>query len=290
MKFLILFGALFLKKLLPLPARTTQSRSFQYWLNLWRRWPFFLKSHRHFKFMSVVIVPAILVTLLAWQLQPFAWGLWSVALEILLLLYVLAHLSIDEYLEEYRHDLVAGDTQGAYRCAKQYLAVPEVSLTDDVDSMNTQVIRTLLHRWFEYFFLMVFWYMVADVAGIMLAWLSVQYARASDCDDQAWRYLHWLEWGPARLLGLTYGLAGNMVRALPVWRSYLWQWRTHSAEVLFSVACRALSNNGEENPPCSAEQGEDAAQELAQWQELHWHCVSIWMVVIAVATLGGWLI
>ncbi len=200
--------------------------------------------------------------------QRWLWGLPTALVEVLLLIYVLSHMGIRQHLDAYRHDLAHGDIQGAYHCAERHLSVPEVALTEDAEHMNEQVARSLLLRWFEYFFLMVFWYMVADVAGVLLAWFSLQYARTSDCDQQAWRYLHWLEWGPARLLGLTYGLAGNFVHALPVWQQHLWKLNTQSADVLFEVAHSALQHHGQPEPVPLERQGEVAAQQLDDWQQL----------------------
>jgi len=291
MKFLIVFIALVLQSQLPLPQRSTRSRTFAHWLSFGLPRGFFQRFPRHIKYALVVVIPAMLLAAGFWYIEHLAWGLISFALEILLLLYVLSHIGIERHLQEYREDLQQGDTQGAYHCAEKFLAVPEVSVTEDTGQMNEQVIKALLHRWFEYFFLMVFWYMIADVAGVLLAWFSVQYARASDCDQKAWRYLHWLEWIPVRLLGLTYGLAGNFMRALPVWQSYLWQLKASGADVLFSVASSALSHNGEQRQWHSvADDGEAAARELEEWHQLHLRSVSIWMVMIAAATVGGWLL
>ena len=291
MKFLILFIALVIQQQLPVPQRSTRSRSFARWLALWQPQSWFAALPRHLKFLLIVILPTLLVTVVFYYIEQLAWGLIAFALEILLLLYVLSHSGIERHLKEYLHDLNDGDTQGAYHCAEQYLAVPEASVTDDVQSMNEQVIKALMQRWFEYFFLMVFWYIVADVAGVLLAWFGVQYARASDCDDKAWRYLHWLEWIPARLLGLTYGLAGNFMRSLPVWQSYLWKLKAGSADVLFAIASSALSHNGEQRQWHSIEQdAKAAAQELREWQQLHMRSMSIWMIMIAAATVGGWLL
>ncbi|WP_430461709.1 regulatory signaling modulator protein AmpE [Thalassolituus sp. LLYu03] len=291
MKFLILFISLLAQYKLPLPQRSTRSRSFARWLGFFQPQQWFMRLPRHLKFALIVVLPTLLMAFAFWYLDRFLWGLISFALEILLLLYVLSHSGIERHLKEYQNDLKSGDTQGAFLCAEQYLAVPEASVSEDADNLNQQVIKALMHRWFEYFFLMVFWYMVADVAGVLLAWFSVQYARASDCDEKAGRYLHWLEWIPARLLGLTYGLAGNFMRALPVWQSYLWQLNANSADVLFQVACSALSNNGEQRTWHSiAEGGETAAQELQEWQQLHMRSVSVWMVMIAAATVGGILL
>lgn len=291
MKFLIVFIALTLQNRLPLPNRSTSSRSFKAWLGFWLKRSVFGRLPRHIKYFWVVILPTILTAIAFYYLEQLAWGLWAALLEIALLLYVLSHISFERHFDAYLKDLESGDTQGAFHCAERLLAIPEVELINDTNTLNLQVVKVLLHRWFEYFFLMVFWYMVADVAGILLAWFSVQYARASECDAKAWRYLHWLEWIPSRLLGLTYGLAGNFVRALPVWQRYLWQTETSSADVLFNVACSSLSSNGEEKQWHNVEDNAAlAAKELEEWHSLHLRSMSIWMVAIAVATIGGFLL
>jgi len=291
MKFLIVFIALLIQNNVPLPQRSTRSRSFAAWLGFWLQRGFFVRLPRHLKYSVAVLLPVVLISAAFYLILPLAWGLVALVLEVALLLYVLSHISFERHLQAYLQDLEQGDTQGAYHCAEKYLAVPEVALAEDTATLNLQVIRVLLHRWFEYFFLMVFWYMVADVPGVLLAWFSVQYARASECDARAWRYLHWLEWIPARLLGLTFGLAGNFMRALPVWQRFLWQTQASSAEVLYEVANSALAHNGEEKQWHRVdEDAEMAARELQEWQSLHMRSMSIWMVAIAVATIGGFLL
>ena len=291
MKFLIVFIALFLQNNLTLPRRSARSRSFHSWLSFWSTRVFFGRLPRHLKYLLLVVLPTVGGAAAFVFIEQYSWGLWAAIFEVALLLYVLSHISFERHFEAYVKDLERGDTQGAYRCAEQYLAVPEIDITNDVSTLNVQVIKVLLHRWFEYFFLMVFWYMVADVAGVLLAWFSVQYARASDCDAKAWRYLHFLEWIPARLLGLTFGLAGNFMRALPVWQRFLWQTQASSADVLYQVACSALTHNGEEKEWHRVdEDAESAVAELKEWHYLHLRSMSIWMVGIAFATIGGWLL
>ncbi|ASP38955.1 hypothetical protein CHH28_09795 [Bacterioplanes sanyensis] len=289
MKFLIVFIALLAKNQLPLSSRSTRSRSFAWWLSQLQRWPAFTGIPRHAKYALAVVLPTLVLAGVFFYSQSWLWGLPTALAEIVLLVYVLSHMGIRQHLDEYCHDLANGDIQGAYHCAERHLAVPEVALTDSLEGMNEQVVRSLLQRWFEYFFLMVFWYMVADVAGVLLAWFSVQYARASDCDERGWRYLHWLEWGPVRLLGLTYGLAGNFVRALPVWKAHLWKMNNHSADVLFDVASSALMHH-QHAVPHVLEQGQEAVEQLEDWNQLHMRCLSIWMAVIAAATIAGVLL
>ena len=262
MKFLVLFVVLLWQQRFPLPHRSTSSRTFAWWLKQVERLPRFMNWDRHFRYSVVVVLPVVTITAAMLLADPYAFGLLSVLLKILVLLYVLSHISIGKHLEAYRGDLKKGDTQGAYHCADQYLAVPEVRVSDDLTTMNHQVIRALLHRWFEFFFLMVFWYMVADIAGILLAWFSLQYARATHCDAQGWRYLHWIEWIPVRLLGLTYALAGDFLRAFPVLHSYLWDRTTNSADVLYRVANESLAGQSVAMSCPVDESAEEAAAEL----------------------------
>ncbi|MEE3190009.1 MAG: regulatory signaling modulator protein AmpE [Pseudomonadota bacterium] len=290
MKFLVLFVVLLWQQRFPLPHRSTSSRTFAWWLKQVERLPRFMNWDRHFRYSVVVVLPVVTITAAMLLADPYAFGLLSVLLKILVLLYVLSHISIGKHLEAYRSDLKKGDTQGAYHCADQYLAVPEVRVSDDLTTMNHQVIRALLHRWFEFFFLMVFWYMVADIAGILLAWFSLQYARATHCDAQGWRYLHWIEWIPVRLLGLTYALAGDFLRAFPVLHSYLWDRTTHSADVLYRVANESLAGQSVTMSCPVDESAEEAAAELDRWQRLHIRSLSVWMVIIATATVGGYLL
>ncbi len=290
MKFLVLFVVLLWQQRFPLPHRSTSSRTFAWWLKHVEKLPRFMSWHRHIRYSVVVVLPVVTITVAMLLADPYAFGFLSVLLKILVLLYVLSHISIGKHLEAYRSDLKKGDTQGAYHCADQYLAVPEVRVTDDLTTMNHQVIRALLHRWFEFFFLMVFWYMVADIAGILLAWFSLQYARATHCDAQGWRYLHWIEWIPVRLLGLTYALAGDFLRAFPVLHSYLWDRTTNSADVLYRVANESLAGQSVAMSCPVDESAEEAAAELDRWQRLHIRSLSVWMVIIATATVGGYLL
>lgn len=291
MKFLVVFIALMLKWKLPVSQRSGRSGKFSGWLGWWQKASMFRKLNPLLQYGLVVVLPVAVLSGFFWYSERFAWGLITLVLEILMLVYLLAHAGMQRHLEEYREDLRKGDAQGAYHCAEKYLEVPEAEGADDTVQLNERVIRILMHRWFEYFFLMVFWYMIADVAGLLLAWFTLQYARSSHCDAQGWRYLHWLEWIPVRLLGLTFGLAGNLMRSLPVLKQYLWQWQANSADVLFDVASHALSDNGQKREwHNAAEDAEAAARELDEWQQLHWRCVSVWMVMIAMATIGGWLL
>lgn len=323
MKFLILFIAVALHYQFPRRAGDNRTRGFQRWLGFWRNQSWFPGRNPDIRFLIVVVVPALLFAVLFFWLDDFAWGLPAAVLEVVLLYLVLAEVGLGRDVEDYREALMKGDIQGAFLCAERSLALPGLALSSDAATMNSEVMRAVLYRWFEAFFLMLFWYMLADVPGVVLAWLTLHYSRSSwlatpehpdkagaeegdpalneqqrQADDdavfhnpRAACYLHWLEWIPVRLLGLTYCLAGNMLTAWPAWHSRLWNTGLSSEKVLTEVAEASLSfNAGQRKWHSIAEDGAAAAEEMAEWQSLHLRSLSVWLVMIAIATIGGWLL
>jgi len=292
MKFLILFLTLVLQHVLHWKRRSTQSRSFQRWYNLFNQKNWFAKLGRRGRYWLVVILPAAIIGVSFVLLEDKSWGLPAIALEILLLLYVLSHADFEQHFKQYMQDIENGDVQGAYRCAEQYLSVPEIELSDEIARMHDQVCHTLLYRWFEFFFLMVFWFLVLGVPGILLAWFSLQYSQLVHCDEKAWRPLHWLEWIPARLLGLTFALAGHYDRAMPVWRETLWKWQVPADDALYRVALASIVAEDHEGKPCAQitsieDDSRRACDQITALQGLHRRSAIIWLVVIALITIVG---
>jgi len=292
MKFLILFFTLMLQRYRAINRITTTSRSFSKWFNLFQKRTWFQKLGRTGRYIFIVFIPAILIGGCFVMIENELWGFPAIILEIALLLYVLSHADFGRHVEQYRHDLANGDIQGAYRCADQYLAVPEIELSDKLAKMHDQVCHTILHRWFEFFFLMVFWFLVLGVPGVLLAWFSLQYSQLVHCEEKAWRPMHWLSWIPARLLGLTFALAGNFVQAVTVWQKTLWKWRTPADVVLYKVALASLSGKAEDGGCMEAMINAEADTQVAcdqmmELQMLHRRSAIVWLAVIALITIVG---
>ena len=289
MKFLIVFIAVLLVWRFPFPVQSTESAGFKTWLAFWRKIKGFNRINTHVKYSLVVLIPTLIGVLGFYYIQPYFWGLISLVLEVLLLVYVLLHADANRHLERYQQELTAGNIDGAYALAKKNLSLKDSD--EDFSTLNERVIKTLLYRWFSYFFLMIFWYVLADVGGVLLAWLSVQYAQANAANGKSTLYMRLLEFIPARLVGLTFVLAGNLMNSLPVWQSYLKQWHANNADLLFNIGCAALSEGKEQRQwSCANEDATGAAAELVEWQRLHFYSMSIWLVIIAIATLGGWML
>lgn len=291
MTFIVLFFTLLLQYLKLIPSRTTSSRSFALWHDAASKFPGFSKAGKEVRYVVVVIVPTVLIGIAFHLLEPLLWGLPAIAVEVALLLYVLSHANFEKYVEQYRKDLAAGDVQGAYHCAEQHLSVPEIELSDDVAMMHDQVCETMLYRWFEFFFLMVFWFALAGVPGVILAWFTLQYVQRVDCSEQAWRPLTLLEWAPSRILGLTFALAGNFVNAIGVWQTSLWKWRIPAADALYKVALAALYQGRDEGgqEAVNIDCPEKACDQMMELEKLHRRSASIWLAMVAVMAIFGGL-
>lgn len=291
MKFLILFFTLMLQRYRAINRSTTISRSFKKWFTLFQKQRWFLKMGRTGRYILVVFVPSISIGISFILVEDWLWGLPAILLEVALLLYVLSHADFERHVEQYRRDLAEGDVQGAYRCADQYLSVPEIELSDELAKMHDQVCHTILHRWFEFFFLMLFWFLVLGVPGVLLAWFSLQYSQLVHCTEKAWRPLHWLSWIPARLLGLTFALAGNFVQGISVWKKSLWRTHLPADVVLYQIALASLThptNKSSLPAMTNAESNTEAAcDQMMELQRLHRHSAGIWLVIIALITIVG---
>ena len=289
MKFLIIFVAVMLVWRLPLSIRNAESATFKHWLGIWKKISSFKNWNRHLKYSLVVLLPTIVGIIFFYCLQPLFWGLVSMALEIVLLVYVLLHADVNRHLTQYQQALQEGDLNKAYQLARKNLSLKQDE--DDFSTINERVIKRLQYRWFSYFFLVIFWYVLADVGGVLLTWLSVQYARENQSDEKSSVYLRVLEFIPARLVGLTFVLAGNFKQALPVWRHYLKMWYAKNDDLLFDIGCNALAEGREcRQWSRASENAAAAAAELEEWQRMHNYSISIWLVIIAIATLGGWML
>ena len=292
MKFLILFITLALQHYRGINRSTTTSRSFSKWFYLFQGRSWLQKMGRTGRYIFIVFIPSIFIGGCFMIIEDQLLGLPAIILEVALLLYVLSHADFERHVTQYRKDIANGDIQGAYRCAEQYLAIPEIELSEELATMHDQVCHTILHRWFEFFFLMIFWFLVLGVPGVLLAWFSLQYSQLVHCEEKAWRPMHWLSWIPARLLGLTFALAGNFVQAVAVWKQTLWKGHAPADVVLYNVALASLSGKNDKESCMETITNAEADTKVAcdqmlELQMLHRRSAIVWLVIIALITIVG---
>lgn len=290
MKFLVLFLALLAKWRLPLPQFELKSRSVARWQRGINLLPWVRNNTGFLAYFFMAVFPVLVIAPAFYYADRYAWGLPSFFLETGLLIYILLHVDVSQHLQHYRERLQQNDLISAYQCAERHLALPYMPINQGL-AMNDQVIRALLMRWFENFFFVVFWYLVADVAGLLLAWLTVQFSYLQPHNKFTEKALHWLGFIPARVLAITFGLAGNLLATLPTWKEQFFNWKITNADFLFIIAEQAVAADSQKCQQSSETDDINAALcELKEWEHLHLRCLSILMVMVAVATLGGWLV
>lgn len=277
MKFLIIFLVVITRWYWPRLQLNTYSRVFSNWLKPWQKNRLLAKLPEPVKYFFIVVLPALAIGLGLFYSKDLAFGTVNFLLEWILVFYVLLHLDVKKHMDIYREKIQQDDLVGAAYYARQSLSIKEEQGDQGV---NELVVKAVLYRWFKYFFFIVFWYLILGGAGVVLAWFSVQYANLIKARKPR-LYLYFLEYIPVRLLALTFGLAGNLAQVWVYWKNCLKDIKIRHGDLLFCTATLALS--ADEKPTKNDPQ--KALQELDGWESLYTRSVSIWLVVIALATL-----
>lgn len=180
------------------------------------------------RLLAIVLLPALLVALLALLVAPLLGGVLLFLLQLLVLGYSLGrgdfNSAIDAYLERWQR----GDFQAAYQVVAQQAApaaAGDVDGIDDCAALHRQMRGHIAYGGFERWFAVVFWFFLLGPAAALL-YRTLQLLQSNGLggdEEQAWlaRWLLWLEWAPARLLGLAFAITGDFVGCFRVWRESL---------------------------------------------------------------------
>jgi AmpE protein len=148
--------------------------------------------------------------------------------------------------------------------------------------------RRYYYRAYERRFAVLFWFMVLGPAGA-IAYRGAALESAQPAAPGGIRLLHWLDWIPVRLLGISYALVGDFDACLYRWRGLLDDTRTPAELALETCGYAALRQHERAD---AAEETTDAliargAAELDAVEVMHRRALLVWMVVIALLTMIG---
>jgi len=166
-------------------------------------------------------------------------------------------------------------------------------LSDDKEERDKTAIRTVLICAHEHIFGVIFWFITLGMLGSLLYCLVV---RLEDKFDgihgdyaDAIRNLHQvLIWPSARLQALGFALGGSLVDALEGWRSVEGDSLSISKEVIATSGIWALQYQPELNAEFTEEK-ESYIGWVRQAQALANRTLIVWLTILGVMTLGGWL-
>ncbi|WP_434773380.1 regulatory signaling modulator protein AmpE [Pseudomonas entomophila] len=238
------------------------------------------RGRRRAPLAVLVLLVAMPMGLLAWVLHvldPVAYGLLTLPVHLLVLLYSLGRGQAKGALGPFRDAWRRGDSQASLAAAARDLGIRG----EEAGSVVTRVQGHLIWQVYDGFFAVIFWYAVLGPAGALgfrLLTLCRQHGRQRDLVRSAGRLRHALDWVPARLLVVSFALVGHFVAIMRLLLQEALAWRT-TAPALLARAGQAADSPLE---PGAGQQGLDYLD--SQWALLQRSAV-LWYVGLALVVV-----
>ncbi len=247
--------------------------------------------------LAVVLPPAIGVGVIQWLLAYWLFGVVYLVLAVAVLLYSLGPLDVADLSEDYIDARRAEDPERADWFYQQLAG--EAPPSDPAEEGRT-LAAAVLYQANDHLFATIFWFCVLGPAGALLYRVAAQLAlapseHAGEAYTRSARFVCGvLGWIPARLIAFSYALTGRLDKALSAMGGGAYSNGDVVAlnrQLLAKVGTAALRQA--ESP--SGEIGEadqrshDSAAAVAAARSLATRAAILWLAVIAVLTLVGWL-
>ena len=281
MEFLVILIAWVLLHNIELPATLQRDE----WLVAWR-----LRAGTALGVLSdtvrvllICALPCVLIAALEWLLAPHWAGIPLFVLELAVLLYSLGRGEFRTQLSAYLACWQRGDYEAAYQDAARVFNLDARAQITSPGELHTQVRRSILYMAFERWFAVVFWfYFLGPWAALFYRLLHLMLIQHSAESERALirDWLEWIEWLPARMLGLAFAITGNFVACFSVWREYLAGF-TAIPQLLAAYTERALTGMTADPEGDGSYFPERAAAELQELDALLARSAIAWLVMFA---------
>lgn len=248
-------------------------------LGSWRYW------HGPVGVLVTVGLPLLALALVLVLLASFAAGILAALLGIAVLYYSLGPQNLTRQVRSYL--ALSGDEPERARGAAEALGAHAESGADGDRAVRDGILAGANDSLFG----VLFWFLVLGPVGALLYRLAALSGSGQRADEpgfngsaaRLWGILAWL---PARLLALTYALAGYFDGALAQWRAY----REESRESFVDSIASVLIHTGRGALGVGdGDRGPDS-DSVAAALDLHHRALGIWLIALALLTLSGWLI
>lgn len=197
--------------------------------------------------LLVLLLPSCILLVLLWIVDSVWFGLISFCVHVALLLTLFDPVHLRSWTQRYLDHWRAEDFEAAYLSLQERYGALRLKDSDDQEAVHGQCTRFLLTNSFERLFAVLFWYLVLGPAGaltyfVLLQMRRVRHRNATLDYEQPWiiRLEFVLEWVPARLLGLTFALAGHFEATFNCLRRYVADTSSTAFEVVLSCANAAI--------------------------------------------------
>lgn len=248
--------------------------------------------------LLVAAPPVVAMLLLQWLVAGWLYGLASLALAIVVLLFCLGPIDIVNHVGDYidaRRDDDAERT--AWNFERVTGEMPPAASRDE----GRRMVEAVLYQGHDNLFATVFWFCLLGPTGAVLYRMAAEGALrpppavvARPALHASLRYmLGILGWIPARLVAFGYAMTGRFEEAFARMRAHPQAANdvlTANRQLLVDTGTAALRQ--EDSEPLadvgSERRSSDAAEVVEAARALALRTAVLWLAVLALLTLGGW--
>lgn len=244
------------------------------------------------RLVVMVAMPCLVVVFLDALCEGVLFGLLSLLLYVVVLLFSLGRGDFSESVQRYLTAWNMGNFESAYDKA---LAVGDFRQSDAIGnqiSLHEHVRQAVVYEGYQRWFAVVFWFLLLGPGGALgyrLSFLCGRSDRLAPGDRQvALRFVHYLDWIPARLLALSFSLTGNFVNGF----NRFWRKMADNMplpELLETCALAAINSEARRQARRADQEHflEAGRDELNAVQSLLSRSVICWLIILAVLTVAG---
>ena len=272
------------------------------WYDSWLRWlnaqfPEDSFWRGRFGITLALVVPLLATGLMQFALDQPLWGFVGLLFDIVVLFYCWGPRDLDLDVAA----ITDAPDAGSRRAAAARLWPPNGTVRLDGGSLIEAVFRNGLRRWFG----VLFWFFVFGPFGALLYRLSVLAAERdedllpSDTSAGARSWLAILEWPVSQLMTMSLALVGNFDAVVGAWRDLGKPSLLLNNGLLEAAARASVRSEIAEEVGDYAETGVPTATalvevfgelpELRDAMSLVWRILILWLAIIALFVIAGWV-
>ena len=265
-----------------------------HWFGRWLAW---LQAQGGWARGRFGLLPALLplllpVALLQWLLDERLYGLPSLLYGIVVLVLCWGPRDLDRDVEA----VIDADDAGSRAQATAHLRAAGGSMREDVASLVDAVMFNALRRWFA----PLFWFLLLGPFGVAAYRLLAQAVQGpqAECVSAAShaggsRALALLEWPVAQLMALSMALVGNFDTVFSAWRRAAGNRWALELDFLGEAARAGVGMELGEEAEEAREAGlvpiDERFPELRDAMSVVWRMLLLWMELLALLIIAGWV-